>query len=132
MVNTNFLGRGWGFPVRFFSPDAGPLMVEANEDIQQALKLLIFTAIGERPMRPDFGSEIQAYVFEALEADSMAQLQEHLRLTVEEQEPRIELEAVTIDSQEAGVLLIEISYTIRATNTRNNFVFPFYVNEAIV
>ena len=47
-------------------------------------------------------------------------------------EPRIELDSVRFErlADREGVIEMRLDYTVRATNTRNNLVFPFYVDEA--
>jgi phage baseplate assembly protein W len=125
-----FLGRGWAFPVQ---PDeAGEVALAAyEEDIRQAVHIILGTAQGERVMRPDFGAGLQALVFEPINARTRALV----RLRVEEAlitwEPRIDVQEVRVRPEGAVVnkLLIDIDYRVRATNTFFNLVYPFYLLE---
>jgi len=124
-------GRGWNFPVHFHPPGKGPVMVSGNDDIRQALEILISTTLGERAMRPDWGSPLPEFMFSLLDTDAVALLSEKLAETIQSQERRIELHSVDVDDSSGpdGLLLINISYSVRETNTRDNLVYPFYLLE---
>jgi len=131
MSDTQLAGRGWAFPIQFHPPGLGPKMVDGPTEIQQALEILITTTLGERAMRPDWGSPLPDFLFTELEHDSIALLSEKLANAIINHEPRINLDSVDIDDSAAGdgLLLINISYVIRDTNARDNLVYPFYLLE---
>ena len=131
MANSNFIGTGWTFPPEFFSPELGPKMVSMEEEIRQAIWLLITTAFGERHFHPRFGSGLSNFMFEGGSFAVLSELRLELFRVIEREETRIDLEAIELDSSESdsGLLSIDIRYTIRDTNTRSNLVFPFYLNE---
>ncbi len=131
MSDKQLAGRGWAFPVQFHPPGQGPMMVEGDEEIRQALEILITTALGERAMRPGWGSPLPDFLFTELEHNSLALLSEKLSNTLINHEPRINLEAVEIDDSGAGdgLLLLNIRYVLRETNARDNLVYPFYLLE---
>ncbi len=122
------IGKGWAFPVSFSREDAGPKMATGLEEINQSLTILLGTARGERPMRPDYGCDLHKYVFESMD-DSLANyLQNLIRIAVTKYEPRIVIE--TQDYQmfpNGGRVDFQITYRIRSTSQKNNFVWPFYL-----
>jgi len=125
-----FLGKGWAFPVR---PDkTGDVAMAAyEEDIRQAIHLILGTARGERVMRPDFGAGLQALVFEPVNTTTMALVRHRVEEALITWEPRIDLQEVrvTTDGATRDRLLVEIAYRVRATNTFYNLVYPFYLME---
>lgn len=126
-----FLGRGWGFPPTFDKASKSVGMLEEEADIESSLEILLSTRLGERIMQPNYGCNLDDMVFEAMNLTMLTYLKDLVENAILYFEPRIDLEGVDIDtSQELeGVLLIIIDYTVRTTNSRFNFVFPFYKNE---
>ncbi len=131
MNGKEFMGRGLKFPLQL-DPKTGKFaMVSEEEDIAEAIGIILNTAQGERVMRPDFGSNVLDYTFSAgsdSERESLAfELQEQLSY----QEPRIEdIEVRCTGSDELeGAIVIEVSYRVRSTNNRYNHVYPFYQTE---
>lgn len=128
--NNSFLGRGWAWPVTFDKDSKTVEMVADEEDIRESLQILLATIRGERVMRPDYGASLQDKIFEPLRTSTAARLSEDIRRAILFHEPRIKLEDVTYQQEtEEGYILIHLSYTIIATNTRTNLVYPFYFNE---
>lgn len=132
--DPSFLGRGWSFPPTFSRGSAAVEMVSSAEDIQQSLLILLSTRIGERVMVADYGCALWSVVFENLTTSLLTRLQDMVERAIIKWEPRIRVDEVhtEVDPVEAGLVHINVVYTIRATNTRNNFVFPFYVHEATI
>jgi len=129
-VARDFLGRGWTFPVK--TDGAGRIALsEFEEDIREAVRIILLTARGERVMRPDFGTGLHDFVFETMSVTNIGAFQSAIQNALIEWEPRIELLAVNVeaDAGEVGKLLINIDYEVRATNTQFNLVFPFYVGQ---
>ncbi|WP_433260221.1 GPW/gp25 family protein [Actinosynnema sp. CS-041913] len=126
-MNADFIGRGWGFPLRV-SATGGIGMVEREQEIQEAIRLVLGTAPGERPMRPEFGCGIHEYVFAAADHATAGDIAREVRIALDRWEPRIEVTDVVVafDAVEVGTLYIEVRYTIRTTNDQRNLVFPFY------
>lgn len=127
-----FLGRGWAFPVGI-ARDTG--LVEsacAQTDIQQSILIILSTAKGERPMRPDFGCGIHDLVFAAVSTQLAAQIDTTVRDALRTYEARIVVKAVTVrtDRLADGRLDVVVDYEVRATNQPGNFVYPFYFQES--
>lgn len=127
---TAFLGRGWSFPVQS-GPDGEIAMAADDEDIRQAILLIMQTDPGERVMRPDFGAGLSALVFEPVNTTTLALVRHRVEQALILWEPRITVTevGVTTDENERNRLLIEVTYQVRATNTFYNLVYPFYLLE---
>jgi phage baseplate assembly protein W len=130
-MTKEFLGRGWTFPVAVDAATGQIALSEYEEDIRQAIRIILMTAPGERVMRPDFGAGLQEFVFASMSATTIGALQAAVQNALIKWEPRIQVLAinVTADHGTLGKLFISIDYRVRATNTRFNLVFPFYLQE---
>lgn len=130
-MSTSFLGRGWSFPPSFVRGFGGVEMLEDEADVKSSLQILLTTRRGERVMLPLYGCNVDSQVFEPLDTRQKTLLKDLIQSAVLYHEPRIDLEQVDLreDRQLEGVVLIELTYTIKATNSRFNVVFPFYRNE---
>jgi len=132
MGNENsFLGSGWSFPPRFDRRSGTVSLVSGEEDIRESLHVLLSTKPNERVMQSAYGCGLSALVFENLDASSITLIKDTIRRAVIFFESRIDLEQIDIDESSAheGMLLINLTYTIRTTNTRTNMVYPFYFQE---
>ena len=107
-------------------------MVTDETDIEQSLSILLSTGLGERVMRPNYGCRMGDYQFEALNTTLKTYLEGLVRDAIQYYEPRIRLDAVQVDEtrQLEGQVDILVSYTVKTTNSRYNFVYPFYLEEA--
>lgn len=131
MSNRQFLGRGVKFPLQI-DPRTGKLaMVSEEEDIKEAIGIILRTNHGERVMRPSFGTNAMDYVFSAMSADTVNRIVYDVHNQLLDQERRIK--DVDVFCREAdgrtGRLVLEIAYTVIHTNNRFNHVYPFYVTE---
>jgi phage baseplate assembly protein W len=125
-----FLGSGWSFPP-LVTADGRIAVAAYEEDVRQAILIILRTEPGERVMRPTFGAGLQAFVFEPINQTTMSLIERRVRDSLITWEPRIDVRAVTVtrDAAEVGRLLIEIEYQARATNAIQNLVYPFYLQE---
>lgn len=124
-----FLGIGWEFPPRI-EPDRVRL-ARFEEDVRQAIRIILGTNPGERLMRPTFGAGLSQFLFEPISTTTMQRLRTRVERSLIDWEPRIDVESVTVRPHpgEVGRLDIEIFYTVRATNNQFNLVYPFYLQE---
>jgi hypothetical protein len=127
-VNTEFIGAGWAFPLRTDATGSIAL-VRGEREIIESIQLILATAPGERPMRPEFGCAIHDLVFAPADAATAGRIAYEVRLSLERWEPRIDLSDVIVgfDAVDAGTLLIDVRYSLRGSNDPRNLVFPFYV-----
>ncbi len=120
------LGSGIAFPLQL-DLRGHIALVDAEADIEQAIEIIMGTAPGERPMRPEFGCAVHDWVFESVDAATMSRIEQAVRDALDRWEPRITVENIGFDEQEYGRLLIDVEYRIRETNDVRNLVYPFYV-----
>ena len=130
-MRREYLGRGWSFPPTFNRQRGGVDMLEDEADIASSLEILLTTALGERTMLPQYGCNLDELVFESLDTRMKTLMADKVQTAILYFEPRIEIETVRLDDsrQLEGLILIEVVYTVKATNSRFNFVFPFYKLE---
>ena len=128
MQEVDFIGAGWCYPLRA-DPTGRVALVTREREIEQAILLILGTAIGERPMRPDFGCRIHDHVFGPANSATAGQVAYDVRDALERWETRIEITEVTVDFDRIneGVMYVDIGYAFRGLNDPRNLVFPFYV-----
>ncbi len=124
------LGRGWGFPVRWSA--AGSVgLVEAEDDVREAILLLLRTAPDERVMRPGYGAGVDRYVFAARSPETQLRLQEDVRIALIRHEPRIRVERISAELPEDDEARIDVvvDYRLDEHRPRQSLVFPFYLQQ---
>lgn len=129
----SFLGRGWSFPPQFDRGVGGVRMLDDEADIASSLHVLLSTARGERIMVPQYGCNMDELVFENLDTRMRTLMADKIESAILYHEPRVELEDVRVEDDPAdaleGRVLIGVTYRVKATNSRFNFVFPYYRDE---
>jgi phage baseplate assembly protein W len=125
-----FLGVGWAFPP-CAAKDGSTDVAKYEEDVHEAIWIILSTDWGERLMRPDFGAGLRSFVFGPLSQITLQQVETRVREALLKWEARISVEQVkvTIDPNNQGLLLIAITYMVRVTNTLQNLVYPFFLEE---
>ncbi len=131
-LNSSFLGQGWSFPPQFDPATKGLALAREAEDIRQSLYILFHTEPGERVMQPAYGCALRQFLFDMPVSSTLARMEEEVRNAVLHFEPRINVELVRTNTDDlaSGILRLEVTYVIRAVNSRNNVVFPFFLQEA--
>ena len=130
-TSKSFLGRGWGFPPEFNRATKAVDMLEDEADIKSSLEILLSTRLGERVMVPDYGCNLDELLFKPLTLTLKTFVIDLIKTAILYYESRIDLNKIDIDPTDEleGVLLINLDYTVRATNSRKNMVYPFYKAE---
>lgn len=133
MEAKEFLGRGIHFPIKPEAASGRIKMVSAEEDIRQAIRIILGTRKGERVMHPDFGCGIHDYAFGTMDYTTLSMIEGSVREALIQWEPRIRDVEVSAkeDPRNDGVLRITISYVVRTTNNPYNLVYPFYMREGM-
>lgn len=126
----NFLGRGLKFPLAL-NEDNEFTLVSDDEDIQEAIRIILMTSPGERMMRPEFGCGIQNYSFSVINTQNLLQIENEVKRSLVLYEPRVVIEGVDAQVQDSsdGLIYISIDYVLKASNGRHNMVYPFYLQE---
>jgi hypothetical protein len=126
-MSEEFVGRGIAFPLRI-DANGGIATTEGEREIQEAIRLILATSQGERPMRPEFGCRIHDYIFSSPDPATRGRIAYEVGDSLRRWEPRITVRDVDVhpDPDEPSTLFIDISYEVRGTNDPRNLVFPFY------
>jgi len=123
------LGIGWKFPLQV-TPAGRIAQSRYEQRIEESIYLILSTSKGERVMLPDFGCGIHDLVFAPNSAATISSTVQTVRTALTKYEPRIDVLDINAEAQGKNLLLIRISYRIRANNAIGNMVYPFYVREA--
>ena len=127
-MSEEFIGRGWAFPLRT-DATGGIALVSREREVEEAIRLILGTSLGERPMRPEFGCRIHDYVFGLADGTTANEISAEVKRALGMWEPRIDVEDVVVsfDALDQTLLYVDVRYSLRRTNDRRNLVFPFYV-----
>jgi phage baseplate assembly protein W len=133
---NSFLGTGWSFPPEFNPQSDSAEMVSGMIDIEQSLNILLSTSLGERVMQPLYGCDLTNYVFEALDNSVIGYLKDRVSNAILFYEPRIIAEKIEVTASDSfdlieGRFTISVEYSIPGTNSRFNYVYDYYKNEAL-
>jgi len=129
--NREHLGVGWTFPVR---PVGGRLTYARHEDdVEQAIGIILETTRRERVMRPSFGTNLRGFVFDCNSPATHRAIEDEVKGALSQWEPRIDVQAVRAyaEAGRSNVVMIEIDYVVRRTNASVNLVYPFYLREGV-
>jgi phage baseplate assembly protein W len=129
-IDRRFLGVGWQFPVRV-DAHGGLAYASGEQDIQQAIWIILGTARGEREMRLDFGCGMHELVFAPRNAETLSAIAQSVREALRRWEPRVETVDVRVepDSGDESLVLVHVDYRVRSNNTFHNLVYPFSIAE---
>ncbi|MFT3933658.1 MAG: GPW/gp25 family protein [Chitinophagaceae bacterium] len=131
-ITKSFLGTGWGFPPSFSNKSLQVGMLSDEADIQSSLEILLSTRQRERVMLQDYGCNLDELLFEPLTTTFKTYIKDLIATAILYYEPRINVDKIELDDSGEldGRIIISIDYTVRSTNSRFNFVYPFYKTES--
>jgi phage baseplate assembly protein W len=124
-MSADFVGTGWAFPLRTDATGAIALVSDRRE-LEESMRLILATAYGDRPMRPEFGCGIHRFVFAPPDETTAALIAGEVRASIARWEPRVQLLGVEVTVADAATLHIHIRYAVDDGNDERNLVFPFY------
>ena len=126
--DREYIGQGLAFPLQI-DPQGGIALAAGRRDIEQAIRIILGTAPGERRMRPEFGCRIHELVFAPRNAATERLVVYYVQEALERWEPRIELRDVEVAPTPGhdGALLVEIRYQVKDTHDERSIVYPFYL-----
>lgn len=131
-IERPYLGTGWGFPPTFEDGGKRLNMSSGEKDIEESLHILLTTRIGERILQPKYGCNTERLLFEPLDTTLQTYMAEVVKTAILYFEPRIKLDKVSlVPEPNEGRILIAVEYTIKGTNSRYNYVYPFYIEEGV-
>jgi phage baseplate assembly protein W len=127
---SEILGTGLAVPLSV-DRRGGLALARDEDDVAQAIAIILTTAPGERPMRPEFGCAVHDYVFDVIDAGTLGRMEDEIRRSLERWEPRIDVLGIGFDLEGGdGALSIGIEYRLKTTGDVRNLVYPFYVIPA--
>lgn len=127
---NSFLGTGWDFPPHWDADEKSVTMISNEEDIRSSLRILFSTNLGERVMRSDYGNRLKEMVFDPIDEGFKNYLRQLIEDAIYLHEPRIKPDNIILETYpNEGRVIITVEYTIPATNSRSNVVYPFYFIE---
>ncbi len=126
-MSEDFVGAGWAFPLGV-NQRGGIALVRREQELEQAMRLILSTYPGERPMRPDFGCRLRDFVFRPTNMQTIAELMNEVQKALLRWEPRVDIEMVNVipHPEDQSLLYIDIQYRPKDANDARNLVFPFY------
>ena len=130
-ISKSFFGTGWAFPPTFSKTTSAVNMLSDEADIQSSLEILLSTRQGERVLRYDYGCNLDELIFEPLTTTFKTYIKDLISTAILYYEPRIQVNKIELDDtgELEGKILISVDYTVRSTNSRYNFVYPYYIKE---
>lgn len=135
-IMNSFLGRGWSFPPTFNQQTGAVELVSDYADIHESLNILLSTSLGERVMQPKYGCNLNDYLFEPLSSSMIGYIKDRVQTSILLYEPRIIADKIEVSADSSfdlieGRFTISIDYTVPETNSRFNYVYDYYKNEAL-
>ena len=126
-MESDFVGVGWAFPPRV-NGSGRIALVRHERELEEAMRIILLTYPGERPMRPEFGSRLRDFVFRETTPAMYSALAHEVRTSIGRWEPRVDVKDVRViaDDSDRSTVYVDIQYTVKDTNDRRNLVFPFY------
>jgi phage baseplate assembly protein W len=127
-MTPDFVGKGWAFPLSV-DPTGSIGLAGGRQKLEQSMRLVLGTAFGERPMRPEFGCGIHDFVFAAMNVTTFGRIAHEVRSSLARWETRVEVVDVAVypDQDRDGTLFIDVHYSEKGMNDVRNLVFPFYL-----
>ncbi|MDO6693768.1 GPW/gp25 family protein [Aliiglaciecola sp. 3_MG-2023] len=123
-----FLGKGWAFPIQPNQTDKTIAYAEGAEKVRQSIWMILQTEPKERIMRPNFGCGLRRYLMQPNNSATWAGIQRDIERALSRWEPRIKLEEVNVNGgDDPSVAMISIQYSHVQDGSRENLVFPFYL-----
>jgi phage baseplate assembly protein W len=126
-ADHDFVGTGWAFPIQL-TASGGIAMVSRERELEEAMRIVLLTYPGERPMRPEFGSRVRDFVFRSVDEEMCTLLAYEVKKALQRWEPRVDILKVTAvpDPDRPELVYVDVQYAIKGTNDRRNLVFPYY------
>lgn len=131
MSSKKFLGTGFQFPIQIDKATGRMKTSSYEEDIKEAIWIILMTKKGERVRNPEFGCGIHNYVFGNTDYQTLKEMERSVLEALQIWEPRImdTKVHVRLSTESESTVQIEVSYVVRVTNNPYNLVFPFYITE---
>ncbi len=98
--------------------------------IARSVKNLILTQLSERPFQPSLGSNVSGSLFDLMDAGSAAVISDEIRNTIDNFEPRVELQNVEVvpyyDSNAFDITIVYIIIGVDVPAQKFNFILESF------
>lgn len=126
--------KGFSFPLAV-DPVTGRFKTTKSleEDIREAIYVLVMTNPGERVVHEDYGCGINKYVFHEINSDMISRVEQEIYNNIAAWEPRVEDISVEVDLEASATekLIINVSYTIIKTGMPDAVALPLSMMEGV-
>ena len=113
---------GWSYPPTFSLGGKSLQRTWGAEDLDISLGLLLSTRPGDHPIYPDFGCSLEEFMFQQMDQNMFNIVQHRISRSIRQYEPRITLDTVEVEPDEAeGKLFITVNYIVKATGLYATF-----------
>ena len=122
------VGSGISYPLGI-GAQGGVALTSERSELEQAMHIVLTTGIGERVMRPRFGSRLNDLRFEPNNAQTAALAERYVEEALGMWEPRVNVVSVKAnpDPNADNQLAIYIEYEVKTSNDLRSLVYPFYL-----
>ena len=125
--SDNYVGKGFSFPLAM-NVQGNITLSSESQNIEESIRIILGTRLGERVYRPDFGSRLSELVFAPMNTQTLLMVRLYVREALERWEPRISIDGVyTEPDPTQGRLDITIQYHTKENYDLRSIVFPFYL-----
>jgi phage baseplate assembly protein W len=116
MRRQNIFGQGLSFPPRV-GADGRLAWSEGEENVRESIRVILLTEPAERLMREEFGCGLRRFLFEPNTVTTRALIREAVQNAIKAREPRVRVEAVTVeaDPSDPRLVAVEIHFRLVAT-----------------
>jgi uncharacterized protein len=126
-VDAAFTGSGFAYPWAT-TPQGGFRLVSGDANVERAMRLILGTAYGERPMRPEFGCGIHDMLFEPGTLELLSRIQVEVRNSLIRWEPRADvIDVIASYDDDPAKIWINVRYQLKGSYDPRNLLVPFYV-----
>lgn len=124
---NDYIGAGFAFPVMLNVQGSVQLSTD-TPNLEESIRIILGTKLGERVYRPNFGSRLSEIVFEPMNTQTMVLIRLYIEEALEMWEPRITLKnVVTSPDPTTGRVDIDIIYAPKGSYDSRSMVYPFYL-----
>ena len=124
---ADLIGSSFAFPFSV-TVQGGIKLSAGTPNLEESIRIILRTGLGDRVYRPTFGCRLNEVVFEPLNIQTLLLIRLYVEEALESWEPRINIIEVRTDPDPIrGKVDIEILYQPKDTHDTRSLVYPFYL-----
>jgi len=117
MRRQNIFGQGLSFPPRV-GADGRLAWSEGEENVRESIRVILLTEPAERLMREEFGCGLRRFLFEPNTVTTRTLIREAVENAIRAREPRVRVEGVTVEADDADPRLVAVEIHFRLVATQ--------------